>query len=126
MNLGSLLEVPKSSTCLLTQVQDHPQPPSWPNALVMYGHMREMPGPPCWRAEKITLDEAPLEPQTVYWHDPVECTHFLFQNLDFDGKMIYSPSCLYDESGTQMTWVYMEMTMGEEWHYQQVCMNYQV
>ena len=106
------------------QVLEHPWPPSWPNALAMYECVKEMPGPPCWRAENITLDKAPLEPQMLYWCDPVVCTHFLFQNPDFNRNMIYSPSHLYNKSGTQMTWVYTEMTMGEEWHYQQVHMNY--
>src|SRR5258708_7601434 len=66
---GSSSEVPKSSTCLLTWIQEHPQPPSWPNASAMYGYVRKMPGPPCWKVENITLDEAPLEPQTFYWCD---------------------------------------------------------
>ena len=48
----------------------------------------------------ITLDGAPSEPQTLYWHDPVNCMHFLFQNPDFDGHMTYAPSCVYDANGT--------------------------
>ena len=84
--------------------------------------MRAMPGPPCWKLQEITLDEAPLEPQTLYWQDPVECTHFLFQNPEFDGNMTYSASHLYE---TQEIIVYTEMTTGEEWHYQQVSLNHQ-
>ena len=86
-----------------------------------------MPGPPCWKLEDITLDDTPLEPQILHWQDPVECAHFLFQNPDFDGHMMYSPSCLYDESETQEgSRVYMEVVTGEEWHYQQVSLNHQV
>ena len=41
--------------------------------------------------------------------------------------MMYSPSCLYDESETQEgSRVYMEVVTGEEWHYQQVSLNHQV
>ena len=87
----------------------------------MYDCVKEMPGPPCWKVKEMTIAKAPLEPQTLYWHDPVKCAHFLFQNPDFHGKMMYAPSQLYDESGNQ---VYTEMTTGEEWHYQQVCPRY--
>ena len=65
----------------------------------------------------IILDDAPSKPQTLYWHDPVNCAHFLFQNPDFNGHMIYMPSHLYNANRTQ---VYTEMTTAEEWHYQQV------
>ena len=79
-----------------------------------------MPGPPCWRVKQFTLDKAPLEPQTLYWHDPVECTQFLFQNLNFNGHMVYAPSHMYNRNESQRVRVYMEMMTGEEWHYQQV------
>ena len=87
----------------------------------MYDQVRLMPGPPCWKVDTIALPEAPTEPQILYWHDPVECTHFLFQNPDFIGSMAYAPSRLYDENKNCM---YTEMTTGEEWHHQQVCPNY--
>ena len=83
----------------------------------MYKQLQGMPGPPSWRSEMIILDDAPSEPQTLYWCDPVNYAHFLFQNPDFDGHMIYAPSHLYNANGTQ---VYTEMTTAEEWHYQQV------
>ena len=50
----------------------------------------------------IILDDAPSKPQTLYWHDPVNCAHFLFQNPDFNGHMIYAPSHLYNANGTQV------------------------
>src|SRR5258707_2321964 len=99
-------------------VTDHPCPPSWNNATMLYEQVKKMPGPPSWKSDIITLKEAPTEPQTLYWQDLVESTHFLFQNPEFDGNMAYVPSCLYQQDDTQ---VYSEMTMGEEWHYQQVC-----
>ncbi|KAF8325082.1 uncharacterized protein EI90DRAFT_2933135, partial [Cantharellus anzutake] len=91
--------------------------PSWRNASAMYEQVKEMPGPPSWTSEIVTLDEAPDEPQTLYWRNPVECAHFLFQNPDFDGSMAYAPSRVYDQHGTR---VYTEMTTTEEWHLQQV------
>ncbi len=57
----------------------------------------------------------------------MECAHFLFQNPDFDGSMMYGPLRLYDECGTQEpSRVYTEVATGEEWHYQQVSLNHQV
>jgi hypothetical protein len=79
-----------------------------------------MPGPPSWKSDTVTLEEAPDEPQTLYWHDPVECAHFLFQNPDFDGDMAYVPSWVFSSDGAQ---VYSEMTTGNEWHFQQVGPN---
>src|SRR5258707_11496811 len=99
-------------------VTDHPHPPSWNNAAMLYEWVKKMPGPPSWKSDVITLKEAPTEPQTLYWRDLVESAHFLFQNPEFDGNMAYAPSCLYQQDDTR---VYSEMTMGEEWHYQQVC-----
>ncbi|KAF8330560.1 uncharacterized protein EI90DRAFT_2855390, partial [Cantharellus anzutake] len=74
----------------LTWVMNHPRPPSWKDAVSMYERVKTMPGPPSWKSDTVTLEEAPNEPQTLYWHDPVECTHFLFQNPDFDGDMAYA------------------------------------
>src|SRR5258708_7885877 len=87
---------------------------------MLYEWVKKMPGPPSWKSDIITLKEAPTEPQILYWQDLVESTHFLVQNPKFDGNMAYMPSCLYQQDGTQ---VYSEMTMGEEWHYQQVCLS---
>ncbi|KAF8319480.1 uncharacterized protein EI90DRAFT_3132592 [Cantharellus anzutake] len=75
-----------------------------------------MPGPPSWKSDTVTLKEAPDEPQTLYWRDPVEFAHFLFQNPDFDGDMAYAPSWVFSSDGAQ---VYSEMMMGNEWHFQQ-------
>ena len=96
----------------------HPCPPSWNDAAMLYEWVKKMPGPPSWKSDVITLKEAPTELQTLYWQDLVESTHFLFQNPEFDGNMAYVPLHLYQQDDTQ---IYSEMTMGEEWHYQQVC-----
>src|SRR5258708_16920500 len=85
---------------------------------MLYERVKKMPGPPSWKSDVITLKEATTEPQTLYLRDLVESVHFLFQNPEFDGNMAYAPSHLYQQDDTQ---VYSEMTMGEEWHYQQVC-----
>ena len=103
------------------KVCKHPLPPSWQDASAMYNQVRSMPGAPCWKADTIALPEAPTEPQILYWCDPVECAHFLFQNPDFVRSMAYVPSRLYDKNETHM---YTEMTTGEEWPHQQVCPNY--
>src|SRR5258707_1144151 len=85
---------------------------------MLYEQVKKMLGPPSWKSDVINLKEAPTEPQTLYWQDLVESMHFLFQNPEFDGNMAYAPSRLYQQDDTR---VYSEMTMGEEWHYQQVC-----
>ncbi|KAF8328718.1 uncharacterized protein EI90DRAFT_2887084, partial [Cantharellus anzutake] len=84
----------------------HLHPPSWKDAASMYNWVKMMPGPPSWRSNTIILKEAPNEPQTLYWHDPMECVHFLFQNPDFDGGIAYAPSWVYCLDGTR---VYSEM-----------------
>jgi len=87
----------------------------------MYDQVKTMPSPPSWRSDTIILKEAPNEPQTLYWHDPMECMHFLFQNPDFDGDIAYVPSWVYCSDGT---WVYLEMMTANEWHFQQVSPNH--
>jgi len=86
---------------------------------MLYEWVKKMPGPPSWKSDVITLKEA-TEPQTLYWRDLVESAHFLFQNPKFDGNMAYMLLCMYQQDDTR---VYSEITMGEEWHYQQVCPN---
>ncbi|KAF8312303.1 uncharacterized protein EI90DRAFT_2847110, partial [Cantharellus anzutake] len=75
----------------LQWVNGHPHPLSWQDASTLYQHVREMPGPPLWKSEVIIVKEAPSEPQTLYWRDPVECAHFLFQNPNFKESMTYAP-----------------------------------
>src|SRR5258708_965227 len=85
---------------------------------MLYERVKKMPGTAYWKSDIINLKEATNETQTFYWQDLVESVHFLFQNPEFDGNMAYAPSHLYQQDDTR---VYSEMTMGEEWHYQQVC-----
>ncbi|KAF8324181.1 uncharacterized protein EI90DRAFT_2864300, partial [Cantharellus anzutake] len=76
--------------------------PSWCDASEMRKCIKEMPGPPSWKSDVITLKEAPEELQTLYWRNPVECVQFLFQNPDFDGCMAYTPNRLYNQNGTRV------------------------
>src|SRR5258708_12729461 len=82
-------------------VTNHPCPPSWNDAAMLYEQVKKMPGPPSWKSNLITLKEAPTEPQTLYWRDLVESAHFLFKNPDFDRNIAYPPFCLYHQNTTQ-------------------------
>lgn len=77
-----------------------------------------MPGGPPWMSTTITLDDAPNEPQTLLYRDPVACAEFLFQNPEFSECMDFEPKHVFEADGT--TRVYHEMCTGDEYHRQQV------
>ena len=77
-----------------------------------------MPGGPSWLSTKITLTDAPNEPQLLRYHNPLECATYLFQNPSFKDHMDFSPKWVYKADGK--TRLYHEMASAEGWHAEQV------
>ncbi|KAF9513223.1 hypothetical protein BS47DRAFT_1260146, partial [Hydnum rufescens UP504] len=58
----------------LSWVWSHHNPLSFGTAKTMYEWIEKyMPKGPGWKMETIILDDAPVEPQTLYYQNPVEC-----------------------------------------------------
>lgn len=84
----------------------------------MYDKIQGMSGGPEWHESKLTLPDAPNEPQTLYSRNIIECAHFLFENPTFAGSMDYAHRRVTDEKGKQ---IYNEMATGDDWKEIQVC-----
>src|SRR5258705_1622937 len=99
-------------------VTNHPCPPSWNDAAMLYEQVKKMPGPPSWKSDVITLKEAPTEPQTLYWRDLVESAHFLFvmTGSPRDGKALRGQQTWAQPLGWPLShrvcWVVSELVPG--------------
>lgn len=60
----------------------------------------------------VTLEEAPNEPQTLFYRDINQCIDWLMGNPAFSGKMAYAPVQIYQSDGSR---VYHEMNTGTAW-----------
>ncbi|KAF9502945.1 hypothetical protein BS47DRAFT_1310452, partial [Hydnum rufescens UP504] len=77
-----------------------------------------MPGGLLWLSTEIILKDAPNEPQTLLYQNPVECADQLFQNPSFKDCMDFAPKWVYKTNG--MTRLYHEMASTGNWHAEQV------
>lgn len=81
-----------------------------------------MPKGPAWRTATVTLEEAPNEPQTFYYRNPVEIAAFLIGNPAFKDHLVFEPQEWYlraemrDEDRA-----YGDMWTGDRWNDLQVC-----
>jgi Plavaka transposase len=73
---------------------------------------------PSWSSESVTLDEAPNEPQILFYRNPHECVEFLFGNPTFCDSMQYKALEVFESDS--ITCVYNEMVMGLLWNEVQV------
>lgn len=79
---------------------------------------QEMPKGPPWLSKQITLPDAPDEPQTFYYRDPVQLSAFLLGNPTFASLMQYEPMEVF-KIGTDSR-VFHEMWTGKRWNELQV------
>jgi hypothetical protein len=77
-----------------------------------------MPRGPGWKTVTVSLEDAPTEPQTLYYRDIIECAEYLIGNPTFNESMMYEPIRVFEADGT--TRIYHEMTTGELWNELQV------
>jgi hypothetical protein len=94
---------------------------SFSSAKGLHEKVQGMPGGPPWMSAEIVLKDAPNEPQTLFYRDPVECADILFQNPTFKDCMDFAPRRVYEADGT--TRLYHEMASAEGWHEEQVRYN---
>ncbi|KZV89152.1 hypothetical protein EXIGLDRAFT_618514, partial [Exidia glandulosa HHB12029] len=85
--------------------------PSFNTADELYNRIESLPGGPSWKAVEITLPEAPNEPQTLYYRDPVECLQFLAGNPALRGHMTFEAYETFTDAGMKEQ-VYSEIMTG--------------
>lgn len=80
-----------------------------------------MPKGPAWHTTTITLDEAPDEPQTFYYRDPVELAAFLIGNPTFKDSLVFEPREWYlREEMLEDDRVFGDVWTGDGWNDLQV------
>ncbi|KAF9520189.1 hypothetical protein BS47DRAFT_1259700, partial [Hydnum rufescens UP504] len=77
------------------------------SAKQLHAKVQSMPGSLPWLSAEITLKDAPNEPQSLCYCNPLECVTYLFQNPLFKGHMDFSPKQVYMADGK--TQLYHEM-----------------
>ena len=80
----------------------------------------KLPHGPQWERTTITLEDAPNEPQTLYYRNIEECALFLAGNPTFRGKMDYEPWHIFMWNQGHSVRVYNEMSTGDIWREHQV------
>ncbi|KAG9023690.1 hypothetical protein FS837_005658, partial [Tulasnella sp. UAMH 9824] len=92
------------------------RPPSFRSGAVLFSIIAhsDMPSGPAWHRETIMLDEAPEEPQELYYRYPDECADFLFGNPTFRGDMQFVPGKVFEVRGG-FNRVFHEMWTGDAW-----------
>lgn len=77
-----------------------------------------MEASPGWKEHTIVLDNAPDEPQTLFYRDPQECLEFLLANPTWEEEIDYVPVEIFLADGKSR--VYTEMNYGNIWNEIQV------
>ncbi|KAG8964982.1 hypothetical protein FRC05_003509 [Tulasnella sp. 425] len=92
------------------------RPPSFRSGAALFSMIThsDMPSGPAWHRQTITLDEAPDEPQELYYQYPDECANFLFGNPTFRGDMHFTPGKVFEGQG-EFNRVFHEMWTGDAW-----------
>ncbi|KAF9516255.1 hypothetical protein BS47DRAFT_1360443 [Hydnum rufescens UP504] len=67
-----------------------------------------------WKTTTIMLEDAPTEPQTLYYQDIIDCVEYLIGNPTFNEFMMYRPIQVLKANGK--THIYHEMTTGDLWN----------
>ena len=81
-----------------------------------------MKGAPKWKAKEIVLDDAPEEPQTLFYQDIAECCDHLQGNPSFSEVWDTAPKKVkYSDSGTR---VYHDPSTADLWWSYQVHIYY--
>jgi hypothetical protein len=85
----------------------------------MYERVEQaMQNGPLWSSETIIMEEAPDEPQILFYRDVHECVTYLFGNPTFQDSMQYEAVEVFESDG--VTRVYNEMVTGMLWNEVQV------
>jgi hypothetical protein len=94
---------------------------SFRTAEVMYNIIEtNLPQGPQWEKTTLTLEDAPNEPQTLYYRNIEKCALFLASNPTFQGKMDYEPQHIFISSQGWFIQVYNKMSTGDIWRDHQV------
>ena len=89
---------------------------SFQNASQMYRMIKEkLPQGPKWQQHLVTLDDAPNNPQTLYFCNVVKCAMYLARNPAFKSHMDYEPKKVFLLDGQQYVCVFNEMSTGDMW-----------
>ncbi|KAF9502783.1 hypothetical protein BS47DRAFT_1258917, partial [Hydnum rufescens UP504] len=92
----------------LAWTHTHQNPLSFGTAKKMYELIEKlMPRGPGWKTATITLEDAPAEPQTLYYRDIIDCAEYLIGNPTFNEFMMYEPIRVFEADGK--THIYHEM-----------------
>lgn len=91
---------------------------SYSSAREMRARLSQMPSGPPWHAVEIRLDEAPNEPQLLFYRDPVQVALYLAANPDFEEDICYEAEEWFEDDGK--TRVRHEMYTGDLWSEVQV------
>ena len=106
------------TNCII-QFQIKKNPPTFNNADKLFHRIDKfLPEGPKSYCKEIMLPEAPIEPQLLFYQDPIECLKFLAQSPAFDGHQVYNPVKYFSDSQGKNC-VYGEMNSGDAWHYYQ-------
>ena len=83
----------------------------------MYRMIEEkLPQGPKWQQHLVPLDDAPNDPQTLYFHNVVECAMYLAGHPAFKGHMDYKPKKVFLSDGQQYVHVFNEMSYYRYWY----------
>src|SRR5260370_30448530 len=88
-------------------------PLSFKSAKDLYNRVLSMEGAPMWKAKEITLDDAPDEPQILFYRDIEECCDHLQGNPSFSDAWDTAPKKV-KYSGTQ-TRIYHDPSTADLW-----------
>ena len=80
---------------------------------------KAMQNGPSWSSETIIMDEAPDEPQILFYRNIHECVEYLLGNPTFEDSIRYEALEVFESDG--VTRVYNEMVTGLLWNEMQVC-----
>jgi len=82
---------------------------------------KDLPQAPKFEEAKITIEDAPHEPQTILYRNVLECADFLFQNPRYREHMIYEPSLVFGADDKNR--IYSDISDARLWNECQVSEN---